>query len=193
MRERMYFDFSPIAYKFILESNILRQREKDMFVDFVEGMSMNELTKKYKYCERTIWTRKKEIYEKTKCLCYYTPNMGDINTYYAENKTILREYNDDLKIVNIDNDLYKVYLLTFPNNKVYVGITSNAEKTRWSNGNGYNQNENMYADILKYGWANIKKNILYKDLLFDEAREKEKELIIHYRIHLKKYGYNKNF
>lgn len=27
----------------------------------------------------------------------------------------------------------------------------------------------------------------------DEAREKEKEMIIHYKSHLKKYGYNRSF
>ena len=124
----------------------------------------------------------------------YNSSYGNIDEYYENQKSKLKTYGEDVfKVVSNETNLYKVYLLTFPNEKVYVGITSQDEKTRWNNGEGYIENQVMYNDILKYGWINIKKNILYRDLTFEEAREKEKELIINYKSHLRKYGYNRSF
>lgn len=139
--------------------------------------------------------KKKKIFEKTECLLNYSVKDGDIEEYYKKhNKQKLKIcMNEDFKIVSEDTSLYKVYLLTFPNDKIYIGITSQEEKNRWKDGNGYIENQIMFNDILKYGWKNVKKNILYKDLQYEEAREKEKELIIHYKSHIKKYGYNRSF
>lgn len=190
-----YYDYSPEAYNYIMSSRILRNRDKSILKDLVDGKKTKEIAINNKCSYRTICTRRKEIFEKTKCLLNYTKKDGDIDEYYKKhNKKKSKIINDDeFKVVKEDTSLYKVYLLTFPNDKVYIGITSQSEKTRWNNGEGYIYNELMYNDILKYGWINIKKNILYKNLLFDEAREKEKELIINYKSHLKKYGYNKEF
>ena len=56
--------------------------------------------------------------------------------------------------MNIINN-YKVYIHTnLVNGKKYVGITQQAEKERWSNGNGYRENKKFYKDIQKYGWNN---------------------------------------
>ena len=162
--------------------------------DIVSGKKINEIAINNNCSIRTICTRRKEIFDKTKCLLDYNKSMGDIEKYYNENNFKFKTFgNEEFKVITNDTNLFKVYLLTFPNNKVYVGITSKEEKNRWKNGEGYINNQIMYNDILKYGWINIKKNILFKDLLFEEAREKEKELIIHYKSHLEKYGYNKNF
>ena len=188
-----YFDYTPEAYNYIMTSRILRNRDKNILKDLVEGKKTKEIAINNKCSYRTICTRRKEIYEKTKCLLNYTSLCGDIEEYYKKHQKIKIYDDEKFKVIKDDTDLYKVYLLTFPNEKVYVGITNQNEKNRWKNGNGYIENENMYNDILKYGWINIKKNILYKDLLYDEAREKEKELIINYRSNLKKYGYNKEF
>lgn len=83
-----------------------------------------------------------------------------------------------------------VYMLTFPNKKVYIGQTTNPIY-RWNNGNGYKYNTEMYNDILYYGWKNITKTILYKDLTRGEARRKEKELIVLYKSNQAPFGYNR--
>ena len=83
--------------------------------------------------------------------------------------------------MNIINN-YKVYIHTnLVNGKKYIGITQQAEKERWSNGNGYRENKKFYKDIQKYGWNDgfsheiIKENISYK-----EARTLEKFYISKY-------------
>lgn len=95
--------------------------------------------------------------------------------------------------MNIINN-YKVYIHTnLINGKKYVGITQQAEKERWSNGNGYRENKKFYKDIQKYGWNDgfsheiIKENISYK-----EARTLEKFYISKYDSVLEGYN-NYNF
>lgn len=85
---------------------------------------------------------------------------------------------------------YKVYIHIFPNKKVYIGITSQKEKRRWNNGNGYKNNEYMTNAIQKYGWENIEHKILFTDLTKEEAEQKEIELIDFYKSNQKEYGYN---
>lgn len=199
-RNVYYFDYSNETYRYIMASRILRQSEKNLLKNIVEEKkTVKEIATDEDVSDRTICRRRKKLFEKTKCLMNYTKQDGDIEEYYKnhykkQENDILKIYGDnEFKVVINDTRLYKVYLLTFPNNKVYVGITSVDEKDRWKKGDGYIDNEFMYNDILKYGWVNIRKNILYKDLLFEEAIEKEKEMIIHYKSHLKKYGYNRSF
>lgn len=48
----------------------------------------------------------------------------------------------------------------FINNKKYVGIT----RKRWANGKGYRDNIHFNNAILKYGWDNFDKQILYEGL-----------------------------
>lgn len=193
-RNVYYYDFCDEAYNFIMNGNLLKNSEKKLLDDIIHGETVKALAMKYKCSEMTICRKRKKIFELAKPLMDYSPILGDIETYYEQFKIKGKIYdNSCFKVVSNNTSLYKVYLLTFPNSKVYVGITSQDEKNRWAKGNGYIDNEAMFNDILKYGWQNIRKNILYKDLLFDEAREKEKELIIHYKSHLKKYGYNRSF
>lgn len=86
---------------------------------------------------------------------------------------------------------YTVYKHTFPNNKVYIGITSQSVSRRWRNGEGYrNKQQLIYRAILKYGWNNIKHEILFTGLDREQAEAKEIELIKLYNSTDKRYGYN---
>lgn len=93
---------------------------------------------------------------------------------------------------------YTVYKHSFPNGKIYIGITSLKPKYRWGNdGNGYlhktnekyNQPKIAHA-IQKYGWENVQHEILYENLTKEEAEQKEIDLIAKYQSNNIKFGYN---
>lgn len=86
--------------------------------------------------------------------------------------------------------MYCVYKHTCPNGKIYIGITSQKVERRWNNGNGYKQNEYFTNAIRKYGWENIKHDILFTNLTKYQAEEKEIELINQYKSNQKEFGYN---
>lgn len=60
----------------------------------------------------------------------------------------------------IEDKKYTVYRHITPSGKVYIGITGQKPEKRWQNGNGYKDNEHFYRAILKYGWENIKHEII---------------------------------
>lgn len=86
---------------------------------------------------------------------------------------------------------YTVYVHIFPNNKKYFGITSKKVTERWKRGNGYCNNKHMKHAIDKYGWENIKHEILFENLTKEEAEQKEIELIAKYQTTKDENGYNK--
>lgn len=89
------------------------------------------------------------------------------------------------------NTTYIVYMHITPNNKKYIGITKEKNpRERWRKGKGYWANEHFTSAINKYGWDNIQHIILYKELLKEEAENKEKELIEKYNTTDREYGYN---
>ena len=65
-RNVYYFDYSPEAYSYIMTSRILRQSEKNLLKDIVEGKTVKELAIDYNCCDRTICRKRKKIFEKTK-------------------------------------------------------------------------------------------------------------------------------
>lgn len=92
---------------------------------------------------------------------------------------------------------YSVYKHTFPNGKVYIGITSQKPKNRWENGEGYckksksGYNQPLMAKAInKYGWDNIAHEILFNGLTKEQAMNKEIELIDIYQSNDLRYGYN---
>lgn len=90
-----------------------------------------------------------------------------------------------------DNECsYSVYKHTFPNSKVYIGITFRNPLVRWGNGNNYSNNQYMTNAIKKYGWNNIKHEILFSNLTKEKAEKLEIELIALYKSSKPKYGYN---
>lgn len=86
--------------------------------------------------------------------------------------------------------MYKVYIHTLPNNKRYIGITFREPTKRWKNGNGYCNNRFFYNAIKKYGWENIRHEVLFDNLTKEEAEQKEIELISFYNSANRNYGYN---
>lgn len=84
---------------------------------------------------------------------------------------------------------YNVYMHTTPDGKVYVGMTSKTLKQRCA-GN-YKNNKEFNAAIMKYGWKNIKSEVIYTGLSQEEAEHKEIALIAFYGANSPQYGYNK--
>lgn len=72
---------------------------------------------------------------------------------------------------------YKVYVHTFPNGKKYVGITKQQVERRWRDGKAYKENKRMWNAIKKYGWQNIKHEVIADGLSADEAASIEIQLI----------------
>lgn len=88
------------------------------------------------------------------------------------------------------NRQYCVYKHTCPNGKVYIGITKQGAKRRWGNGHNYARQKLFYSAIKKYGWENIKHEILYNNINEKQAKEIEKKLIKEYKSFDSEYGYN---
>ena len=86
-------------------------------------------------------------------------------------------YNN-IRRKNMNN--YTVYIHKCPNNKVYVGITSQKVEKRWKQGSTYKDNKHFYNAIKKYGWNNIEHIVLFTNLSDKEAFVKEQELIKEY-------------
>ena len=77
---------------------------------------------------------------------------------------------------------YKLYRHTSPSGKVYIGITKTSVYARWMNGRGYRRHcYAFYNAVLKYGWNNIKHEVLFVNLSKDRAIRLEIELIRHYK------------
>ena len=89
-----------------------------------------------------------------------------------------------------ENSPYKVYKHSFPNGKVYIGITSMETWERWKGGTGYKHQPMMWNAIQKYGWKNIDHSIVCDGLTKTEAEALEVELIRKYRANNRRYGYN---
>lgn len=89
---------------------------------------------------------------------------------------------------------YCVYKHTTPSGKVYIGLTSRPPKERWKGGYGYKKsNPHFWSAIQKYGWDNIKHEILLSGLSKQQASEFEKMYICLYNSADRRYGYNKTY
>lgn len=84
-----------------------------------------------------------------------------------------------------------VYMHTvLANGKRYIGQTTSKPKERWgSNGHRY-KGQMFYYAIQKYGWKNIKHEIIAEDLSQKEADQLEREYIARYKTNQEEYGYN---
>ena len=70
---------------------------------------------------------------------------------------------------------YKVYKHVFPDGTTYVGVTGGTIQYRKDC--GYQHNEAMKDAVSRFGWKNIRTEILEDNLLKDEAFEKEQKYI----------------
>lgn len=86
--------------------------------------------------------------------------------------------------------MFCVYRHIAPNGKVYIGITRQKPEDRWQRGWGYSTNLVFFRAINKYGWDNIKHEILMDGLSEDEAKQTEIEMIAKYNATDRRYGYN---
>lgn len=64
-RNVYYFDYSPEVYNYLMTSKILRQSEKNILKDIINGKTVRELAINYKCSEMTICRRRKKIFELT--------------------------------------------------------------------------------------------------------------------------------
>lgn len=93
-------------------------------------------------------------------------------------------------MISVADRRYFLYMHTTPSGKRYIGITSNIVR-RWHNGKGYRGTYFARA-IRKYGWENIKHEILLYDLTKEDAIRLEREYIKKYRTTDRSKGYNRS-
>lgn len=84
---------------------------------------------------------------------------------------------------------YKIYKLTSPSGKSYIGQTGKKVEERWRKGNGYRTSGCLYKAIKKYGWDNFTREILEEGLTLKEANKLEQKYIKEYNT-LVPAGYN---
>lgn len=89
-------------------------------------------------------------------------------------------------------NIYRIYRLIFPNGKMYIGQTKQSLGSRWNNGNRYSYNTNLYADICRYGWNNIRKELISYASNSIEADELEVYFIEKFNTMNPDNGYNLN-
>ena len=89
---------------------------------------------------------------------------------------------------------YCVYKHICPNGKIYIGQTCQNPKRRWRDGLGYIQCPYFYNAIKKYGWKNIKHEIIAQKLTHKEANDLETHLITEvYKSNIAENGYNLDY
>ncbi len=84
---------------------------------------------------------------------------------------------------------YYIYIHTCPNYWTYVGLSQNP-KQRWNNGEGYKENKDFYQAIQRFGWENIKHEIVAETYYKWVAQKIERTLITHFK--KKKRNFNEN-
>ncbi len=86
--------------------------------------------------------------------------------------------------------MFTIYKLTSPEKKIYIGKTSNGVLKRFSNGDGYVTNKELYSDIQKFGWCCFKKDILAVCKDPEDAKKLEMDFIAKFNATNPYKGYN---
>lgn len=84
---------------------------------------------------------------------------------------------------------YVVYQLTSPEGKKYIGVSKQPE-VRWSNGNGYRNNKELFNDIVKFGWDAFVKEFICVGVSKRDGEGLEGSKIDEFETQI--YGYNHN-
>lgn len=92
--------------------------------------------------------------------------------------------------IKIDEKEYAIYKLTLPSGKVYIGQTKLLLCQRWSNGQGYKKNKDLDADIQFFGWDNVAREVLERVDTPEEAKQRERYYILHFKSNEPDKGYN---
>ena len=95
-------------------------------------------------------------------------------------------------MIIIKDKKYTVYCHVCPDGTMYFGCTCQIPENRWGkNGSGYScRKQPFYEAIQKFGWDNIKHEIISDGLSKENGYALEKELITKYKTTDKKYGWN---
>ena len=86
--------------------------------------------------------------------------------------------------MNNSKNCWTVYCHTTPSGKRYIGITSDKPENRWKNGKGYHKDKPFGCAIEKYGWENIKHEILDTNLDEFTAKCLDEYYIFSYRTYI---------
>lgn len=87
--------------------------------------------------------------------------------------------------------MYTIYIHRFPNNKVYVGCTTQRLEWRFGrNGEGYKDATKIWAAIQEFGWDNIQHEVLATTPSRFEASKLEQYYISQYNSADDEFGYN---
>jgi group I intron endonuclease len=76
---------------------------------------------------------------------------------------------------------WTIYRHKSPSGKIYIGITSRLAEKRWRHGTNYHNCILFQRAIDRYGWDNIKHEILFTNLEESRAKSLEIDLIRHYK------------
>lgn len=90
----------------------------------------------------------------------------------------------------IKDGYYSVYCHSFPNGKIYIGITKQKLSKRFQRGEGYSHSPLVYNAIRKHGWDKVITEIVADNLTFEEATNFERLLIVKTKSNTIENGYN---
>lgn len=122
------------------------------------------------------------------------PEQYNEQVAFKKKKKLMKELNKLSRLMKKryeQNGVHIIYVLIFPNAKLYFGQAKVSAAKRWQNGSGYSRQPLIWNAICKYRWENINKKILIEGLNQEEANNLEIELIASFKSNLDEFGYNK--
>ena len=148
-------------------------------MDYIEIMkNFFEVGFKQGYLEKIMGTSKGKFSEifRGRVTISKTLIQQTLEALYIARDNITETINR-LEELNMNNELqtYVVYEFTFPDGKKYYGRTYNVE-ARWQGGRGY-KTQKVGKAIEKFGWENVEKRIIAKNLTKENAEMIERSLI----------------
>lgn len=86
--------------------------------------------------------------------------------------------------------MYTVYQHIFPNGKRYIGVTRTSVQKRWGHNGAKYRTQYVWRAIQKYGWENIKHEVLAECGSKECAEMIERILVAYYNTTNSQFGYN---